>query len=198
MIVAVGSRNKIKINAVRTSLSRVYPDITVREVAVQSSVSPQPWGDDEIIHGAIHRAQKALEMTKADLGVGLESGTVRKEIELEPGLIQERYFTNAWCAVCDTNGQISLGGGFNVELPPQVAQDIVEAGLDLGQAMSKVPTPRDHSAVGAIGVLTDTLLDRQTAYESIVLCATARYIRDDLYCKTQEVGGQGCQPTNRK
>ena len=171
MIVAVGSQNKIKVNAVRTSLSRLYPDVTIQEVEVPSGVRIQPWGDDEIIKGAINRAKAALEITGADLGVGLESGITRNKFG---------FFTNAWCAICDSNGQISLGGGFNVTLPPQVAQDL-EAGLELGEAMGKMPTPYDPSAVGAIGILTDNFLDRQVAYESIVLCAMARYICPDLY-----------------
>ena len=171
MIVAIGSRNKIKVDAVRTSLSRLCPDLTIQEVEVPSGVRTQPWGDDEIIKGAINRAKAALEITGADLGVGLESGIARNKFG---------YFTNAWCAICDSNGHVSLGGGFNVALPPQVAQDL-EARVELGEAMRKMPTPYDPSAVGAIGVLTDNFLDRQIAYESIVLCAMAKYIRPDLY-----------------
>ena len=176
MIVVIGSQNKIKINAVHASLSRLYPDVKIRGVEVDSGVSAQPWGDDEIIKGAINRAKAALgKIPGADLGVGMEAGIVQNEFGC---------FTNAWCAICDPKGQVSLGGGFNVELPPQVVQDL-EAGLDLGQAMSKVPvlTPHKHSDIGAIGVLTKNFLNRQIAYESIVLCAMARYTRTDLYPK---------------
>lgn len=172
MVIAVGSLNRVKLNAVRISLNRLYPDLTVKGVDVPSGVPTQPWGDEQIIQGAMNRATAALEKVEgADWGIGLESGIARNRFG---------YFTTAWCAICDLTGQVSLGGGFNVELPPQVVQDI-EAGLDLGQAMSKVPTRYSHSTVGAIGVLTDTLLDRQSAYESVVLCALARYIRPDLY-----------------
>lgn len=172
MMVIVGSKNKVKINAVCTSLRQLYSDATVQAIGVCSGVSDQPWGDKEIIKGAITRAQSALEIVgDADLGVGIEAGIIRNELG---------FFTNAWCAICDQDGQISLGGGFNVELPHRVIQSL-NTGKDLGEAMSQIPTPYDHQQVGAIGVLTDTILDRQKAYESIVLCAMARYIRSDLY-----------------
>jgi inosine/xanthosine triphosphatase len=171
MIIAVGSRNNIKVAAIRAALDRLYADVVIQDVDVDSGVPAQPWGENEIMEGAINRAQHALEATDAELGVGLEAGVIRNNYG---------YFTNAWCAVCNRRGELSLGGGFNVELPPVVIRAL-EAGLDLGQALDKVPSVHHHSVVGAIGVLTNNILDRRSAYEAIVLCAMAHYLRSDLY-----------------
>lgn len=179
MIVGVGSTNRVKLEAVRASLGRLYPDVVVCGVDVNTGVSSQPWGDDEIIRGAITRARFALARVEgAEWGIGIESGIVHNEAG---------YFTNAWCAICDGDGRVSLGGGFSVELPPQVVRDL-EAGLELGQAISKVHAPQEAATVGAIGVLTDKATTRQYAYEAIVLCATTRFRRPDLYAGSKGNG----------
>jgi inosine/xanthosine triphosphatase len=179
LIIAVGSQNRIKVDAVRTSLKHINPEAIIKDVLVKTNIPSQPWGDDQIIHGAITRAKLALEIAKADLGIGLESGVIHNSFG---------YFTNAWCAICDSKGQISVGGGFSVELPPQVVDEL-KAGADLGQAMSRINTPHLHSSVGAIGVLTNNLLNRSKAYENIILCALTRYLRPDLYPRNGTLDG---------
>src|SRR5690348_3871568 len=82
--VAVGSTNPVKIGAVRAVLGGIAPHATVEGVAVPSTVSDQPFGDDETIRGARARAVAARERLGADLGVGLEGGVV----ELPDGTMQ--------------------------------------------------------------------------------------------------------------
>ena len=48
MDVAVGSTNPVKVAAAEAVLRRIYgPEVRVEAVAVESGVSPQPWGDEE-------------------------------------------------------------------------------------------------------------------------------------------------------
>ncbi|MGC9105312.1 MAG: DUF84 family protein [Thermoprotei archaeon] len=72
--VAVGSRNRAKVEAVKEALSLVGIDAEVVAVDVESGVSNQPMCD-ETFYGARNRAIKALTETRADLGIGIEGGT---------------------------------------------------------------------------------------------------------------------------
>lgn len=141
-------------------------------VDVPSGVSAQPWGDDETVTGAYNRAQEVLDTTSADLGVGLEGGV----IETRFGLM-----TCAWCVLLRRDGTAGIGGGAKMLLPPSVATD-VRAGMELGHAMDQLIGEQNtkHKA-GAIGILTNNLLDRQTAYENIIQLAAAPFRQPDYY-----------------
>lgn len=68
--IAVGSKNKTKVNAVRA----VAPFADVQAVPASSNVRAQPFGDDETKQGAKNRAQGALLERGASVGIGLEGG----------------------------------------------------------------------------------------------------------------------------
>ena len=54
MDVAVGSTNPVKIAAAEAVLRRIYgSEVRVQAIAVESGVSPQPWGDEETRRGAL-------------------------------------------------------------------------------------------------------------------------------------------------
>jgi inosine/xanthosine triphosphatase len=141
-------------------------------VDVPSGVSDQPFGDEETRRGAVNRARWALVEVGADVGVGLEGGL----IETEYGLM-----TCAWCAVVDSQGRVGVGGGVNVLLPPAVA-DKMRQGLELGQAMDALTGLDDTKRhMGAVGILTNGLSDRQEAYVHIVKMALVRFLRPEYY-----------------
>jgi len=169
----VGSKNPVKVAAAREVLRRVYRrPVTVRGLSVSSGVPKQPWGDEETLRGAVHRAEAALDVDKTDLGVGLEGGL------LEVG---EQVFTCAWCAVARADGTTGIAGGANILLPPQVARAVLQ-GAELGPAMDVLTGMRDTKLrEGAIGVLTQGHLDRQSAYEQILTLALARLLSPGYY-----------------
>src|SRR5262249_47447039 len=142
-------------------------------VAVASTVSDQPVGDEETIRGAIARARAALANTHADFGVGIEGGVV----EEDSGAMR----TCAWAAIVDASGRAGVGGSLAMTLPARVA-DLVRSGMELGHAMDALVGGHDtkHGA-GAVGILTDGLIDRQRAYEILVSYALARFVRPELY-----------------
>jgi inosine/xanthosine triphosphatase len=172
----VGSRNPVKIAATREVLHRLHgDDVWVEAVSVESCVPNQPWGDEETLRGALHRARAALAVEGATLGVGLEGGLVK---------VKGRIFTCAWCAVARADGATGIGGGANLLLPPPVAGAVC-GGAELGPTMDALTGLQDtkHDK-GAIGILTQGYLDRQSAYEHILTLALARllspaYYRDD-------------------
>jgi inosine/xanthosine triphosphatase len=171
--VAVGSTNPVKIGAVRAVLSGIAPQARVEGIAVPSTVADQPFGDEETIRGARARAVAARERLDADLGVGLEGGVV----ELADGSMQ----TCAWSVIVDASGKSGVGGSLAMPLPSSVAAMIRE-GTELGVAMDRLVGARGTKhGTGAVGILTDGLVDRQRAYEILVTYALAPFLRRDLY-----------------
>jgi inosine/xanthosine triphosphatase len=166
---AVGSKNPVKIAAVRAVLSRLAPQASIEGVAVASGVPDQPFGDDETIRGAVARAQAAREALDADLGFGIEGGVV----EMPDGSLR----TCAWAAVMSSDGRHGVGGSLAMPLPDAVARLIRHEGMELGQAMDALTGRREtkHGA-GAVGILTAGLVDRQRAYEVLVAYSLAPLI----------------------
>ena len=165
--VAVGSRNPVKIAAVRAVLARIAPDATVEGVQVASAVPDQPWGDDETIRGARTRAGAALAALGADLAVGLEGGVVR---------VGGAVRTCAWAVAVDRTGREGVGGSLAMPLPPSVAA-LLEGGMELGHAMDALTGAENTKhKEGAVGVLTAGLVDRQRAYETLVTYALAPWL----------------------
>lgn len=176
--IAIGSTNPVKRAAVETVLKVVFRDAQFMTLDVPSGVSDQPFGDEETRTGAANRAQAVLARTEANFGVGLEAGV----IETSFGMM-----TCAWCVIAKRDGTVGIGGGSNILLPPTVAAD-VRSGLELGLAMDRLVG--DHNTKqkeGAIGILTDGLLNRQKAYEMIVLLATAPFRQPNYYHTGEQV-----------
>ena len=170
--VVVGSTNPVKIAAVRAVLERAGVNARIEGVAVASGVSEQPVGDAETIRGATQRARAALDATDADLAVGLEGGVVEEEDGMR---------TCAWASVVARDGRVGVGGSLAMILPERVAA-LVRDGVELGHAMDRVTGAHDTKrGVGAVGILTAGLVDRQRAYESLVAYALARFLAPEYY-----------------
>ena len=172
MQIIVGSTNPVKIQAVQVALHEVYAEAKVSGVAVPSGVADQPWNDAETRQGAYNRAQAVLDQTSADVAVGLEGGVLESEFGL---------MTSAWCVILDRAGHVGVGGNSCTLLPPSVA-DHLQRGVELGIAMDRFSgqTNTKHKD-GAIGILTDGLVSRQTAYEIIIKMALAPLIHPAWY-----------------
>lgn len=171
--IVVGSTNPVKINAVRAVFARVVPGAVVGGHAVPSSVRDQPVGDAETIRGATARAQGALAMTDADVGVGIEGGVVHEA----DGSMR----TCAWAVVATPEGRRGVGGSLAMPLPPPVAE-AVRGGLELGDAMDRLTGGRDTKrGAGAVGILTAGLVDRQQAYETLVAYALAPFLTPEYW-----------------
>lgn len=165
--IAVGSTNPVKLAAVQAVLSRAFSEIILITVEAPSGVPEQPWGDDQTRLGAFNRAKQALAKTGADYGVGLEGGLS----ESSAGLM-----TCAWCAMVDQKGKVGYGGGVKMLLPPIVA-DILRQHGELGPAMDALINETDtKQKQGAVGILTNGLSNRQTAYEQLVAMAAAPFV----------------------
>lgn len=172
MKIAIGTDNPVKIRAVRNVLRKVYPEAQVVSLKVLSRIARQPKGDRQTRRGAANRAHAARLAAKADWGVGIEAGIVESEFGM---------MTCAWCVIQDRAGRVGVGGSTNMLLPDQVA-DRIRKGAELGEAMDEFAGIRDvKRKMGAIGVLTRGLSDRQRAYEFVVKLAVAKFLWKDKY-----------------
>lgn len=179
MRIAVGSLNPVKQQAVESVLKPLFTGATFVALDVPSGVSAQPWGDAETRAGAINRARNALRQSEADLSVGLEGGLIRTEVGL---------MTCAWCAVVTPDGRIGVGGGAHTMLPP-VAAERLEQGEELGavmDALTGLANTKHH--LGAIGILTDGLETRQTAYAHILRLALAPFRNVSMFRQQAHTG----------
>mgnify|MGYP002628615446 CR=1 FL=1 len=166
--IAVGSRNPVKLAAVRAVIERVQPMVQLEGVEVVSGVPDQPFGDEETQRGARTRAMAALRSTGAELGVGLEGGVV--------DMADGRLRTCAWAVVVDRTGREGMGGSLSMPLPDVVAARI-RAGEELGYAMDAIANAvGTKHGLGAVGILTGGLVDRQRAYEPMVAYALAPWL----------------------
>ncbi|MFB6270262.1 MAG: DUF84 family protein [Halobacterium sp.] len=164
MRVAVGSGNPVKRDAVAAAL----PDATVQPISVESGVSEQPWGDDETVEGAQNRAERALADGDYDLGVGLEGGVAERDGDL---------YLIMWAAATDGD-RTEIGGGPRIRLPDDIA-DRLNDGEELGPVMDDVlDTSGVAENLGAAGVLTGGITDRQEALRTAVAGALGPFVTD--------------------
>ncbi len=172
MKIAVGTDNPVKYRAVRNVMRRLFPGAQVVSLQVPSGKPEQPIGDDETRRGAANRAHAARLAAHADWGVGIEGGVVENEFGM---------MTCAWCAIEDRSGRVGVGGSTNMLLPKEVV-DRVRAGEELGQAMDEFAKITNvKRKMGAIGVMTKGLTDRQRAYEFIVKMAVVKFLWKTKY-----------------
>jgi inosine/xanthosine triphosphatase len=167
--IAVGSRNPVKIAAVRAVFERMVDELDVRGVAASSGVPDQPWGDEQTIAGARSRARAVLALAPdVAFGIGLEGGVV----DVDGVSVR----SCAWCVVIDREGKEGVGGSLAMPLPPAAAA-LLRRGEELGPVMDMLAdrTGTKHGP-GAVGLLTNGLIDRQAAYESLVTFALAPWI----------------------
>jgi len=179
--VAVGSKNRVKIEAVRRIFSRIYGQdkVEVLGVEVDSRIPIQPLGD-ETIDGAVNRANEAIVKGDANLGVGIEAGLFKF-----PRTITG-YVDIQWCAILDREGRLTVGCNSGFEYPPKVVSKVLGENREVGEVMDELTGIKDlGESVGAIGVLSKGLLDRVSLSEQAVLMAMIPRLNLDFYFESK-------------
>ena len=163
-VIVVASQNPVKVEATRRGFARMFPQVTlhVQSVAAASGVRQQPLSDAETLQGARNRAQHAAQLVpQADYWVGIEGGVEERQSSME---------AFAWIVVSAPHllGQ-SRTGTFN--LPASVAT-LIRQGWELGPAVEELyARSRVKHTTGAVGVLTEGVIDRVQLYEHAVVLA---------------------------
>ena len=160
----VASQNPVKVEATRRGFVSMFPSVAfhLHPVAVPSGVRPQPLSDAETLQGALNRAQHAAQLVpQADYWVGIEGGVEERQGSME---------AFAWIVVLTPHllGK-SRTGTFSV--PEEVAA-LIRQGQELGMAVEEVyQQAQVKSTTGAVGVLTEGVIDRVQLYEHAVVLA---------------------------
>ena len=170
----VASVNPVKVQAVLNGFRRLFPvvEFSIRTVSVPSDVAHQPMSEEETLRGALNRSEKARQaQPQADYWIGIEGG-------VQP--IGSELAAFAWIVVRSTShiGKARSGTFF---LPPAVAE-LIRQGKELGEAddmvFNRSNSKQDN---GAVGLLTDNLIDRVHLYEQAVILALIPFKNKALY-----------------
>ncbi|WP_226670189.1 DUF84 family protein [Metabacillus litoralis] len=166
MIIAIGTKNPTKVNAVTTAFSQHLKGDFI-SVDVPSNVSDQPLSDNETMSGAINRAKNARDAENSDIGVGLEGGLVKTDFG---------YFLCNWGAVVDKHLQPIVAGGARIIIPNEIG-DLVFNGLELGDVMDQyVKKHNVRQKEGAIGIFTNGLVDRTKMFTELSNLLIGQYL----------------------
>lgn len=174
-IVAVGSKNPVKINSVKIAFERVWPNESwkIEGVNVKSDVSDQPMSDEESIRGAGNRAQKALKKLSADFGVGLEGGLQK---------ISGIWFDSGWMVVVDKSGHKGIGSSVKSPVPKKIMKIVVGEKQELSFAIDKIFNAKNlKQNQGHFGVMTKNLITRTTGYTDGLIMALTAFIHRNLF-----------------
>ena len=173
-IIAIASKNPVKVQATLNGFQRMFPSETFRAemISTPSGVSDQPFSNQETLQGALNRAKAAISVIpEADYWVGIEGGIEDYGDEMA---------AFAWIVIQSKSlcGKGRTGSFF---LPRQVAA-LVRDGNELGDADDLVfQKTNSKQKNGAIGILTGNVIDRTGLYEQAVILALVPFKNPDLY-----------------
>jgi inosine/xanthosine triphosphatase len=187
IIVAVGSTRKPKLRAVTEALKAFAPklvpdgDFEVVGLEVESGVSLTPSSSEELMRGARQRVERLVQLARETRKpwryfVGLEGG-----LEVLQDDRSRRVFLESWAYVSDgARGFYGRSGG--IELPEELAHEVLERGFDLSDAMDRLAGAigiRDGQ--GAWGVLSSDLIQRDESFRIAVITAFAPFYNAKMY-----------------
>lgn len=196
--IRVGTQNPAKLAAVEAALRPFAPNGTTLmlvPVGVESGVSEQPIGWDEIVCGARNRARAAFESGACVLAVGIEDGLVRLSDGRETGSRRPEpsEFYNVGCAWLTDGEREGHGFSSGFAYPPGCLGQAVRDQAPIGDLFDElwrahragISRPAKAAASGHqggnIGMLTQDRLDRSAYGAQAVICALVRFLHTDLY-----------------
>lgn len=170
-LVAVGSKNPIKLQAVKRAFyafqcqhpNAFLDELTIMSVHTSNGGMPaMPMNEAEILHGAIHRAEQSSLHEGTTLGVGAEGGIF---------LIGENWFCNSWVAI-HRRGSTWIGQGPGVMVPRPIMGMILQQGMELGDAediyFGNVNTKQ---GIGLTGTISQGMITRSESFSLAAVCA---------------------------
>ena len=190
MKIAVASTRKPKMEAVRAAAQTIsglglpgWAGIELLARDVDSGVAATPTSDSELMIGARNRAHRLLtsldrEGIRAELYIGLEGGL--HVHDLDSGRI---VLLRGWAYATDgKGGEGSFGSSPSIQVPSQIADAVVNRGLDLGDVIDGFSGRSDvRSNEGTWGILTRDLITRRISFEIAVVAALAPFFNHGLY-----------------
>ncbi|MEW6222829.1 MAG: inosine/xanthosine triphosphatase [Candidatus Hadarchaeota archaeon] len=172
MKVAVGSTSPPKVKAVENVFRHAFGKVEVKGVDVDSGVPMQPFHAGEITGGAITRAKAALNVTRADYGVGIEGGVTK---------FGGKWYNLGFVAIVDKKGRVGTGTSGWFECPPGILREL-KRGRELGDVMDGLVGEKDtKKRGGAIGIFTRGMVSRKALYEHGVWMALSLFLAVEFF-----------------
>jgi inosine/xanthosine triphosphatase len=174
MKVIIASTGPVKIAAVKTAFSKVFPNevISYESIKAPSGVSNQPLSDLETFTGARNRSEYAYSfIPDSDFCVGIEGGVDEHFCELQ---------AYAWVYIKSKN-KVGKARTASFFLPEKISI-LIRQGIELGDADDKVFGLSDSKKKnGAVGILTHNIENRTDLYTDAVILALIPFLNHDLY-----------------
>ncbi len=179
MKINIGSKNKIKIDAVKDAVMKYkfFCDAELVSVDANSGVGNQPKSLKETIHGAIKRAENSFK--ECDYSFGIESGL------MEVPYTKSGYMDVTACAIYDgKNFHLGLSSSF--EYPLKVTELVLSENIEIDEAMHKTnitENKRIGYSEGVVGFLTKGRITRKNYTEQAVMMALIHLENPELFRK---------------
>ncbi len=176
MKVLVGSKNPVKIEAVRTAFNFYFAEAEIIGIEVNSKVPKQPV-NNETFKGAENRAEELYKINKADnlnaeYFAGIEGGIMK---------IYDRWFSFGCMCIINKEGKKSFGTSAHFQLPDDVVEELLK-GEELGDVMDKIQRKQNtKQKEGAIGYLTKGFIDRKELYMHGIISALIPFVRKEIF-----------------
>lgn len=181
--IAVGSLRPPKLNAIRAALEACTASLAmdcteIQGFEVPSGVRSTPLSRVETMQGAKHRAECLWQTAKErgntwEFFVGMEGGLDVLNLD------GERYvFLESWVYVTCREGRGHYGQSGAIELPSELAAQVVDEGIDLSNAIDSYAGVQGiRNGLGAWGVLTHGLITREEAFRIAAINAFAPFFK---------------------
>ncbi|MAI78163.1 MAG: hypothetical protein CL917_04420 [Deltaproteobacteria bacterium] len=178
----VGSLNGPKLEAVRSAFDPFVTELEVVGRAVESGVSEQPVGFEEIALGARNRARAAYASGACDLAAGIEDGLVPLS-ELGHEVL------NIGVAILTDGKRESVGLSSGFAYPPECLEPALKKREPIGGVFDRYWQQSGQSSedgpsglsVGNIGRLSLGALPRSEYGRQAVVCALVRFLHPEMY-----------------
>ena len=178
MKILVGSKNPVKIEAVKEALENYFENILVEGIDVSSNVVDQPLNDDTFI-GAQNRAMKLKEINEsenlnADFFIGVEGGISK---------IFNKWFAYGCMCIINNEGNVGFGTSPLFELPDSIMKEILK-GRELGFIIDEILNDENTKRKGgAISFFTNGVMNRKELYIEGLKTATIPFLHKEMFFK---------------
>ncbi len=176
MKVLVGSKNPVKIDAVKEALENYFADVEVIGYKVESNVPDQPF-NDETFYGAENRTFELKKINEqqninADYFVGIEGGISK---------VFNRWFAYGVVCIMNAEGDKGFGTSAHFELPEKVITEI-KNGKELGAVMDEIQNEQNtKQKKGAIGYFTNGKMTRKDLYIPGIITALIPFLHKEHF-----------------
>jgi inosine/xanthosine triphosphatase len=156
---------------VREAFQEMWGGGDIIGVQVESDVSDQPF-NEEVLKGAVKRAEKALKLTGAEFGVGIEGGVIQ---------LGEKWYNLGFVTIIDKNGRRGTGTSGWFECPPKILEQL-KRGRELGDVMDDLTGRKDTKKQnGAVGIFTKGTVRRKDLYKHGIFMALIPFLASGVF-----------------